>query len=111
MWCARWIERPLRRLRGEGARLPPIIAAARTRGNELIDKLRDAIPARAAPKPKPEPKAKRTKRQIEPIHESFEAALEAGQACTMCLPSQAGTKGCREFMGPYFEQLRQMGFD
>ena len=111
VWCARWIERSLRRLRGEGARRPASISAARVRGNEFIEKLRAASTA-PAPKPKPKPAAKaRAKKQIESMHESLEAALAAGQECNKCLPTLAGTKGCRECMGEFFEHIRQRGFD
>ena len=114
LWCARWIERSLRRLRGEGARQPASISAARARGNVFIEKLQDARPARAAPKPKAQPPAQQPpqpKKQIEPVHETFEAALAAGQKCTKCYFSLAGTKGCRECMGPWFERIRQRGFN
>ena len=109
VWCARWGERPFRRLRGEGARQPASIADARARGNEFIAKLLAASTA-PAPKPKPKPKAKgkaAPKQQIEPEPESLEAALVAGQACTKFIATKMGTKGCRACTGEWFEHIRQ----
>ena len=111
LWCARWIERSLRRLRGEGARPPASLPTAAARGNVFIDELQEARPARAARQPKAEaPAPQKQKKQIEPVHETFEAALAAGQKCGKCYLTVAGTKGCRECMGPWFENIRQRGF-
>ena len=55
-------------------------------------------------------KSRQTKRTyIEPTHESLEAALAAGQACNKCIATLAGTKGCRECMGKWFEEICQSG--
>ena len=48
--------------------------------------------------------------RLEPVHETFEAALAAGQKCGKCYITVAGTKGCRECMGPWFEKIHQRGF-
>ena len=51
--------------------------------------------------------APRTYETHEPVHESLEKALEAAIACSKCLPTKAGTKGCRACMGDNFEAIRQ----
>ena len=107
LWASRWIERQLRENKGE-PRLPPTsLAEMRTRANEFIEKIK-AVGKPAEPKPVPELKVSKGPRPThEPEHPSFEAALEAGLLCTKCIPTKAGTKGCRACMGEFFEQIRQ----
>ena len=110
IWACRWVERSLRELRGEGRSLPPSIKDCWVRGNEFIDKIKAAAPkpkAEPKPKAKPEPKPRKI---VEPTYDTLEKALEAAKKCSKCLPTKAGTKGCRACMGEWFEEIRQKRF-
>jgi hypothetical protein len=105
LWASRWVERQLRENRGEARSPPPSLGEFRTRANEFIDKIKtakehqavvDVDKQRMAPRPTHEPE-----------HGSLEDALEAALLCSKCLPTKAGTKGCRVCMGEYFEHIRQ----
>ena len=118
LWVARWIERDLRELRGEGRQPPVSITLACARGNEFIQKLQDASDNPAA-KAKAKGKAKgKAKAQAatedplakEPKHASLEDAMAAAAACTKCIPLKDGSKGCRGCMGEHFEEVRRRGF-
>lgn len=108
MWASRWIERQLRENRGEARLVPTSFAEMRTRTNEFISKLTEAKGPRtdgeAASK---ESKLEGPSKTHEPVHTSFEAALAAAWSCSKCLPTKAGTKGCRACMGEHFEGIRQ----
>jgi len=41
------------------------------------------------------------------VHASLEEAMFAAIACTKCVPSAKGIKGCRSCMGELFETIRQ----
>ena len=56
LWCARWVERSLRGLRGEAARPPSDFRAATRRANDFIERLKGARPKSKA-KAKAEAKA------------------------------------------------------
>ena len=108
IWATRSIERSLREHRGERRQPPRGIKPLCDRANEFIAKLKAAgtePKAKAKAKAKPEPKGKVLK-ATEPIHATFEHALAAGYACTKCIPTKAGTKGCRACMGEWFETIR-----
>jgi hypothetical protein len=98
LWATRWIERSLREHRGERRQPPPRIRLVCDRTNEFIGKLRVAGDLAKA-------KGKILKAD-EPKHDSFEHALAAGHACTKCIQTKAGTKGCRACMGDWFEEIR-----
>ena len=108
MWCARWVERSLRKIRGEGASKPSSILDTSRRANDFIERLKGARPKPKA-KAKAEAKAQVEKLQIEPVFGSFDEAQEAAFKCTKCLPTKSGTKGCRACMGEHFEDIRQRG--
>jgi hypothetical protein len=112
IWATRSIERSLREHRGERRQPPRAIKALCDRANDFINKLKAAsieTKAKATPKAKPEPKGKALK-ATEPTHETFEHALAAGYACTKCIATKAGTKGCRACMGEWFEEIRMKHF-
>jgi len=112
IWVARWIERQLREVFDEPRLKPPSVSDCIARGNESIVKISGQV-AKAKAKGKAETKSKaelKIFKNVEPVHESFEAALKAGLECSKCLPTKKGTKGCRACMGEHFEELRQKGF-
>ena len=111
LWTARWVERSLRELRGEGRLRPASIKDAMVRGNEFIKKIKDAgIKPKAKAKPEAKAPAKpKVYKSVEPVFETLEQALKAALTCTKCLPTKHGTKGCRACMGECFEQIRQKG--
>ncbi len=110
LWATRWIERSLRERRAERRMPPPYIKSLCVRTNEFIDRLKKAKPkAKAQPKAKDKPKNK-VPRVSEPVHETFDHALAAGQLCTKCIGTKAGTKGCRACMGEWFEEIRKKHF-
>ena len=85
---------------------PTSLAEMRTRANEFIEKIK-AAGKPAAPQPEPELKVSKNARPThEPEHSAFEAAQAAAWLCTKCIPTRAGTKGCRACMGEFFEQIR-----
>ena len=43
---------------------------------------------------------------IEPVFDTLEEALEAGQKCKKCIATKRGAKGCRTCMGEWFEHIR-----
>ena len=126
LWATRWLEQALRDERGEG-RLPPLtIHEQSTRANFFISKLSEARKTRdettaiegamaeAKAKAKAASKAKAKAESIkalrkyrEPVFDSLEEALAAGQRCNKCFPTRKGTKGCRVCMGEWFEEIRQ----
>ena len=118
MWVARWVERALRELRGEGRQAPVSIGIGVSRANDFIQKLKDATDNPAAkPKGKAKAKAKGAKASMteeplaeEPKHATLEKAIEAAKACTKCELKKDGSKGCRACMGEHFESARQRGF-
>ena len=103
-------------------KIPPLtIPDATTRINQFIEKLLDARKGKAEVEARAKAKAKATaarkakakasaaraaKAHKEPEFATLEEALEAGQACTKCLPTTKGTKGCRGCMGKWFEEIR-----
>ena len=108
LWAIRWLERQLREIKGEPRMRPPSIMDVFARGQEFIDKVRFA-----RPKAKPKPKAKSVAKvwiNPEPVFATFEEALAAAHKCTKCLVTKALTKGCRQCMGEWFEEIRQKGF-
>ena len=120
MWVARWVERALRELRGEGRQTPVSISIGVSRANEFIQKLKEATDNPAAKpkgKAKAKAKAKGAKASMtedplaeEPKHASLQKAIEAAKACTKCEIKKDGSKGCRACMGEHFESVRQKGF-
>ena len=64
---------------------------------------------KAEAKKRAQSEATKTPKQIEPVFANLEEALEAAHSCNKCLPTKAGTKGCRACMGEFFEQIRQRG--
>ena len=116
LWVARWVERALRELRGEGRQAPISIGISLSRANEFIRKLKDASDNPAA-KAKAKAKAKGAKASKEegplaeePKHASLDEALEAAKACSKCEIKKDGSKGCRGCMGEHFEAVRLKGF-
>ncbi len=108
MWACRWVERSLRELRGEARLPPPSLKDVITRGNEFIEKIKESgAKPKAAPKPKPEKPKASSKSSVEPKFETLEKALEAAHACSKCIATKFGTKGCRACMGELFEEIRQ----
>ena len=108
MWCARWVERSLRKIRGEGASKPSSIPDTSRRANDFIETPKGARPKPKA-KAKAEAKAQVEKLQIEPVFDDFDEALEAAWKCSKCIPTKSGSKGCRACMGEHFEAIRQRG--
>ena len=85
------------------------VADVTARGNDFIARVKAAgIKPTAKAESKPESKLKVYK-SVEPVFETFEQALTAATACSKCLPTKFGTKGCRACMGEWFEQIRQKG--
>ena len=104
--------------------MPMSLSDMINRGNEFIGKLKESgkkelerlgrvkANAEAKAKAKAEAKAKgreRARKQVEPVFETLEQALEAAKACKKCLPTKFGTKGCRTCMGEHFEEIRLKG--
>ena len=100
---------------------PPSLKFQVDRVNAFIGKIKDARATRdekaASEAKKAEGKAKAKARLrasatklldeiIEPVFDTLEEALEAGQKCKKCLPTKKGTKGCRTCMGEWFEHIR-----
>ena len=109
LWSTRWFERSLRELRGEARAKPLSLERMVARGNEFLEKIQSAgIEPKAVAKaePKAKDKPKKVYKQVEPVYETFEEALEAAKDCKKCLPTKFGTKGCRACMGEHFEQIR-----
>ena len=106
LWAIRWLERQLREIKGEPRMRPASIMAMFARGQESIDKVRLG-------KPVAKPKAKSMAKvwiNPEPVFATLEEALAAAFKCTKCLVTKALTKGCRQCMGEWFEEIRQKGF-
>ena len=111
LWVTRWIERQLREVFGEPRFKPPSIFDCLSRGNEFIVKISGHAKAKAKGKAETKSKAElKIYKNVEPKHATFEDALKAGLECHKCLPTKAGTKGCRACMGEHFEELRQKGY-
>ena len=111
LWVARWVERALRELSGEGRASPLPIHEACARGNEWIQKIKDAdILDKAKGAPEPNNKTQSLKDQPEPQHQSLKDAKKAAKRCTKCVATSNGSKGCRACMGEHFEPQRQKGF-
>jgi hypothetical protein len=107
----RWFERALRELRGEGRQPPSSISDICARGNEWIEKLKNASDAKPKGKAKATAKGKAPDPFVpEPKHANLEAALQAAKECKKCLQLKDGSKGCRACMGEHFEQVRHKGF-
>ena len=104
LWASRWVERQMRENRGEARLPPPSLAEMRNRANEFMCKIKDVKKVPVEKKPEAASKHYETH---EPVHASFENAQVAATACSKCLPTKAGTKGCRACMGDYFELIRQ----
>jgi hypothetical protein len=104
LWASRWVERQMRENRGEARLPPPSLAEMRNRANEFMCKIKDVKKVPIEKKPEAASKHYETH---EPVHASFEDAQVAATACSKCLPTKAGTKGCRACMGDYFELIRQ----
>jgi hypothetical protein len=113
LWATRSIERSLREHLGERRQPPRGIKALCDQANFFIKKIKDSSKddkAKAAPKPKPQPKGKVLKAS-EPVHETWEHALAAANACSKCVETRAGTKGCRACMGEWFEEIRMKHYN
>ena len=76
----------------------------RSRANDFISKIKDVKGVGKMDETKAAPPTHETH---EPAHDSFEKALEVATACSKCLLTKAGTKGCRACMGDHFEVIRQ----
>ena len=104
LWASHYVERALREQRGEG-RLPRISEKQFVdRANAYIAKLKESSDC---PKPKDKDAEPRAYKNIEPVHETLEIALEAGRTCHKCIARIKGYKGCRACMGEWFEEIRQ----
>ena len=100
LWSIRWIERSLRERRGEGRSPPPSLKALLDRGNQFIEKIKEAglsedIRAEAKAKAKARGKAKaeakaeakkraqrramKTPKQIEPAFAGFRGGSRGSQ--------------------------------
>ena len=106
MWASRWVERQLCESKGEDRLIPTSLAEMRNRANEFIAKIKDSkkdapVEAKGGKAPS------KSYLTHEPVHETLEEALFAASVCTKCLPTKAGTKGCRACMGEHFEAIRQ----
>ena len=102
----RWIERKLREITGEPRHKPMSLKELCIRSKLSIEKIRSAQTkpvAEAAPKPVAKAKAYKN---VEPVFDSLDLALQAGLACTKCIVTKQGTKGCRACMGEVFEDIR-----
>ena len=113
LWTTRWIERALREIRGEGREPGFSVTQSTLRGNEFILKLQassDNVAAKAKSKAKGKAKGKATAGNPpkEGKHASLAAAQAAAEACTKCANNKY-SKGCRECMGDWFEEVRQRG--
>ena len=84
--------------------VPTTFAEMRSRTNEFISKIKHVKGVGKMDETKAAP---RTHETHEPAHESLEKALEAAIACSKCLPTKAGAKGCRACVGDHFEAIRQ----
>ena len=104
LWACRWVERQLRENRGEARMVPTSFAEMRSRTNEFISKIKDVKGVGKKDETKAAPRRYETH---ELARDSFEKVLEAAIACSKCLPTKAGTKGCRACMGDHFEAIRQ----
>ena len=98
----RWIERKLREIAGEPRNKPPSVADLCIRSKDSIMRIKSA---HGKPVAEAKPKAKAYK-NVEPVFESLDLALQAGLACTKCIVTKQGTKGCRACMGEFFEEIR-----
>ena len=105
LWACRWVERQMRENRGEARLPPPSLVEMRNRANEFICKIKHGE-KESVEKKKPEDASKHYETH-EPVHASFEEAQHAALVCPKCLPTKAGTKGCRACMGDDFEVIRQ----
>jgi hypothetical protein len=106
LWASRWVERQLRENKGEDRLIPTSLAEMRNRANEFIAKIKDS--KKDAPvEAKGDKAPSKSYPTHEPVHETLEEALFAATVCTKCLPTKAGTKGCRACMGEHFEAIRQ----
>ena len=102
LWVVRWIERKLREITGEPRHKPPSLKDLCIRSKLFIEKIKSA-----QGKPVAEAKAKaKAYKNVEPVFESLDLALQAGLLCTKCIVTKQGTKGCRACMGEYFEEIR-----
>ena len=114
IFAARWVERSMRELRGEGREIPLADKAWFTRANQFVMMVKNEKTKedeeKAAPKAKAKAKASSKPRSdIEPKWASLEQALAAAHECKKCMPTLKGTKGCRACMGEWFEHIRQKG--
>ena len=111
----RWIERSLREVLGEGRQPPMPITQVVARGNDFIQKLKEATDNPARNKAKGKAKAKSKSKTFEdplacvPKHKTYEEAVLAAQNCGKCIAQKDGTKGCRACMGEFFELQRKKG--
>ncbi|MBM4179834.1 MAG: hypothetical protein FJ211_10980 [Ignavibacteria bacterium] len=82
----------------------------RSTANEFISKIKDADLKKATKVPDKKKGAKAEGKVYathEPVHASLEEAMFAALACTKCVPTKNGSKGCRTCMGEHFETIRQ----
>ena len=87
--------------------VPTSFSEMRARTNKFIVKVKDGKAVKDdATVAKKEGPAKEYESH-EPEHETLEAALRAAWSCTKCMPTKAGTKGCRACVGDHFEGIRQ----
>ena len=96
----RWIERKLREITGEPRHKPMSLTDLCIRSKLFIERIKSA-----QTKPVAEAKPKAYK-NVEPVFESLDLALQAGLACTKCIVTKQGTKGCRACMGEFFDEIR-----
>ncbi len=101
LWSSRWVERQIRENLGE-PRLPPASLAEMTsRANEFISKIKEASDNERGEKKRGGSRSEIGKPS--PTHEQKHVTFEAAQAntffCSKCLPTKAGTQGCRACMG------------
>ena len=104
LWVIRWIERKLREITGEPRHKPPSLTDLCIRSKLFIERIKSAQGKQVA-EAKPKAKAK-AYNNVEPVFESLDLALQAGLACTKCIVTKQGTKGCRACMGDLFEEIR-----
>ena len=97
----RWIERKLREITGEPRHKPMSLKELCIRSKLFIESIRSA---QTKPVAEAKPKAKAYK-NVEPVFESLDLALQAGLACTKCIVTKQGTKGCRACMGEFSEEI------
>ena len=105
VWACRLVERQMRDNRSEARLPPPSPVEIRNRANEFICKIKHGE-KKPVEKKKPEDESKHYETH-ELAHASFEEAQHAALVCPKCLPTKAGTKGCRACMGDHFEVIRQ----